>query len=62
MLAPPLRALIFTPWVMDRSEPLEVYGPKGIKAMTAHVLAAWQIDIDTTLALSERSSGDVSGR
>jgi len=38
--------LIFTPWVMGRREPLEVYGPKGIKAMTAHVLKAWQIDID----------------
>jgi ribonuclease BN (tRNA processing enzyme) len=38
--------LIFTPWVMGRREPLDVYGPKGIAAMTAHVLAAWQIDID----------------
>ena len=31
---------------MGRKEPLEVYGPKGIKAMTEHVLKAWQIDID----------------
>ena len=38
--------LIFTPWVMGRQEPLEVYGPKGIKAMTEHVLKAWQVDID----------------
>jgi ribonuclease BN (tRNA processing enzyme) len=38
--------LIFTPWVMGRREPLEVYGPNGIKAMTEHVLKAWQIDID----------------
>lgn len=38
--------LIFTPWVMGRKQPLEVYGPTGIKAMTAHMLAAWQIDID----------------
>ena len=38
--------LIFTPWVMGRKEPLEVYGPKGIKAMTEHVLKAWQVDID----------------
>src|SRR5262249_11194980 len=34
--------LIFTPWVMGRQDPLQVYGPKGIAAMTAHVLAAWQ--------------------
>ena len=38
--------LIFTPWVMGRQEPLAVYGPKGIKAMTEHVLKAWQVDID----------------
>lgn len=38
--------LIFTPWVMGRREPLEVHGPKGIKAMTEHVLKAWQVDID----------------
>lgn len=38
--------LIFTPWVMGRRKPLEVYGPKGIKAMTEHVLKAWEVDID----------------
>jgi ribonuclease BN (tRNA processing enzyme) len=38
--------LIFTPWVMGRREPLEVYGPEGIQAMTDHVLSAWQIDIE----------------
>jgi ribonuclease BN (tRNA processing enzyme) len=38
--------LIFTPWVMGRKLPLEVYGPKGIKAMTDHVLAAWHDDIE----------------
>ena len=31
---------------MGRKVPLEVYGPKGIKAMTDHVLAAWQADIE----------------
>jgi ribonuclease BN (tRNA processing enzyme) len=38
--------LIFTPWVIGRKVPLEVYGPPGIKAMTDHVLAAWADDID----------------
>jgi ribonuclease BN (tRNA processing enzyme) len=38
--------LIFTPWVMGRHEPLEVYGPVGIKAMTDHILKAWQVDVD----------------
>jgi len=37
--------LIFTPWVIGRKVPLEVYGPAGIKAMTDHVLAAWADDI-----------------
>jgi ribonuclease BN (tRNA processing enzyme) len=38
--------LIFTPWVMGRREPLQVYGPKGVRAMTDHVLKAWAVDID----------------
>ena len=37
--------LIFTPWVVGRKVPLEVYGPPGIKSMTRHVLAAWADDI-----------------
>jgi len=42
--------LIFTPWVMGRTVPLEVYGPKGLKAMTDHILAAWQDDIKERIA------------
>jgi ribonuclease BN (tRNA processing enzyme) len=42
--------LIFTPWTMGRKVPLEIYGPKGIKAMTDHVLAAWQEDIEERIA------------
>ncbi|MGA9770081.1 MAG: MBL fold metallo-hydrolase [Blastocatellia bacterium] len=37
--------LIFTPWTLDRKEPLAVYGPRGIRAMTAHLLAAYKDDI-----------------
>ena len=49
--------LIFTPWVMGRHEPLAVYGPKGIKAMTEHVLKAWQVDIDVrTNGLNQHNS------
>jgi ribonuclease BN (tRNA processing enzyme) len=29
--------LILTPWSVGRSQPLEVYGPKGLKHMTDHV-------------------------
>jgi len=37
--------LIFSPWVLGRAEPLKVYGPPGVKAMTEHVEAAWAEDI-----------------
>jgi len=36
--------LILTPWVLGRRVPLEVYGPRGIKTMTDHVLAAYAED------------------
>src|SRR6185503_10959690 len=39
--------LIFSTWTMGRRQPLEVYGPKGIKAMTEHLFEAYRVDIDT---------------
>ncbi len=39
--------LILTPWTVGRQSPLEVYGPKGIKEMTEHVLQAYRVDIET---------------
>lgn len=41
--------LIFTPWVMGRDEPLEVYGPEGIQEMTKHILEAYKEDIKVRL-------------
>ena len=41
--------LIFTPWVMGRRAPLDVYGPKGLKDMTENVLNAWQIDTEARI-------------
>ena len=38
--------LIFTPWVLERKEPLRVFGPKGIRNMTDHLLKAYKVDID----------------
>jgi len=41
--------LIFTPWVLGRDRPLEVYGPPGIKKMTDHILEAYREDIDVRI-------------
>jgi ribonuclease BN (tRNA processing enzyme) len=38
--------LIFTPWVLQRSEPLNAYGPRGLKRMTSHIESAWKKDIE----------------
>jgi ribonuclease BN (tRNA processing enzyme) len=37
--------LIFSPWVLERAEPLEAYGPRGLKSMTLHIEKAWAEDI-----------------
>jgi ribonuclease BN (tRNA processing enzyme) len=37
--------LILTPWVLERDEPLHVYGPTGLGEMTDHLLAAYREDI-----------------
>jgi ribonuclease BN (tRNA processing enzyme) len=37
--------LIFTPWVLERTAPLSVYGPPGIKAMTDHLEQAYSEDV-----------------
>ncbi|MFX0173790.1 MAG: MBL fold metallo-hydrolase [Candidatus Hodarchaeota archaeon] len=38
--------LIYTPAVEGRQQPLEVYGPKGLKSMTQHILAAYNMDME----------------
>ncbi len=50
--------LIFTPWVLERDEPLEVYGPQGIEAMTRNILEAWDDDIRTRLEGLEPANPD----
>lgn len=37
--------LILTSWVMGRHTPLVAFGPRGLRAMTDHIIAAWKEDI-----------------
>ncbi|MCK5411533.1 MAG: MBL fold metallo-hydrolase, partial [Gemmatimonadetes bacterium] len=37
--------LIFTPWVLERTAPLEVYGPPGVRAMVEHLSEAYSEDV-----------------
>ncbi len=48
--------LIFTPWVLERKEPLRFFGPKGIARMAEHVTAAYEADIDFRLHGFERAN------
>lgn len=38
--------LIFSPWVLRRTEPVEMYGPRGLPDMVEHIESAWEKDID----------------
>lgn len=44
-----LSDLILTPWVLEREQPLELYGPDGVGKMASHVLEAYRADIDYRL-------------
>jgi ribonuclease BN (tRNA processing enzyme) len=37
--------LVYTPWVLERQAPLQVYGPPGIASMMTHISAAWAADV-----------------
>jgi ribonuclease BN (tRNA processing enzyme) len=44
-----LADLIFTPWTLERTEPLQLYGPRGLAAMAAHIEKAYREDIQIRL-------------
>jgi ribonuclease BN (tRNA processing enzyme) len=37
--------LVFSPWVLERDQPLQVFGPPGLRDMTRHVQTAWAEDV-----------------
>ena len=44
-----LADLILTPWIMGRDEPLDLYGPEGLKAMSENITEAYIDDINYRL-------------
>lgn len=48
--------LILSSWTLERKQPLEVYGPRGIRSMTRHLLEAYREDIDIRLNGGEPSN------
>jgi len=48
--------LILTPWVLGRTQPLQVFGPKGIKPMTENLMRAYKEDIEIRLNGGEPSN------
>jgi len=53
--------LIFTPWVLGREKPLEVYGPPGLTDMTRHILAAYAMDRKSRVCGFEPINPDAYG-
>jgi ribonuclease BN (tRNA processing enzyme) len=40
-----LADLILTPWILERPTPLTLYGPRGLRAMTNHLVRAYADDL-----------------
>jgi ribonuclease BN (tRNA processing enzyme) len=40
-----LADLILTPWILERATPLTLYGPRGLRAMTRHLIEAYAEDL-----------------
>jgi ribonuclease BN (tRNA processing enzyme) len=41
--------LVFTPWVLERGEPIQIFGPSGTEEMAGHVGAAYAEDVRVRL-------------
>ena len=51
-----LADLILSPWVLEREEPLNLFGPRGLKRMADKITEAYQIDIDYRINGSQPSN------
>ena len=50
--------LLLSPWVLERDEPLQVFGPEGIKSMARHIKKAYSQDIQMRLFGSEPANNN----
>ena len=41
--------VIFSPWVLERPDPIRIFGPPGTAAMVGHVQEAWKEDVHMRL-------------
>lgn len=51
-----LADLILSPWVLRRTEPLQLYGPRGLRSMADHIEKAYREDIQIRLHGGEPSN------
>ena len=51
-----LADLILTPWIIGRTDPLEIYGPPGLAAMTKHLTEAYSEDLDIRINGLEKAN------
>jgi len=51
-----LADLLLTPWVLERHDPLQLYGPPGLRAMADHISKAYREDINLRLHGGEPSN------
>lgn len=42
--------VILSPWVLDRPDPIRIFGPPGTATMAGHIESAWQEDIHMRLS------------
>lgn len=45
--------IIYSPWTLDRVDPLQIWGPPGTKNMAHHIEKAYAADLETRLAGAE---------
>jgi ribonuclease BN (tRNA processing enzyme) len=48
--------LILSPWTLERAEPLQLYGPRGLRSMADHIEQAYREDIQIRLHGGEPSN------